>query len=148
MKHVLMAATLVLIAGTTAGCGGGDKKEAGGAPTDASESAFCDTFTAFTTDMADSSADKTADQIKTAKAAVDKLAAVGTPKGISADARGGFEIFVDTIKGIDDNASEEDLQNMDSKLSATDTKKVTAFTTYYASTCAPQAPGAPSDSPS
>lgn len=147
MKHVLMVATLVLVAGTTVGCGGGDKS-GGGAPTAASEKEFCDTFTKFTEDMAGSSSDKTADQIKTAKAAVAKLADVGTPKGIPADARDGFEIFIDTIQGIDDNATQEDLQNIDKDLSATDTKKVTAFTTYYAKTCAPSIPGAPTDSPS
>lgn len=146
MKHVLMAATLVLVAGTTVGCGGGDSsKDSGGAPAAASESEFCDTFTAFTEDMAASSSDKTADQIKTAKDAVAKLADVGTPKGIPADARDGFEIFIDTIKGIDDNASQEDLQSIDSDLSEADNKKVTAFTTYYSDTCAPTTP---SESPS
>jgi hypothetical protein len=146
MKHVLMAATLVLVAGTTVGCGGGDSsKDSGGAPADASESEFCDTFTKFTEDMAGSSDQKTSDQIKTAKDAVDKLAEVGTPKGIPADARDGFEIFIDTIKGIDDNASQEDLQSIDSDLSKTENDKVTAFTTYYSDTCAP---AAPSESPS
>jgi hypothetical protein len=144
MKHVLMAATLVLVAGTTVGCGGGDK-DGGGAPAAASEKEFCDTFTAFSEDMAGSSTDDTKAQIKTAKEGVDKLAEVGTPEGISDDARDGFEIFVDTIKGIDDDASEKDLQNIDSDLSEADNKKVTAFTTYYSETCAPTAP---SESPS
>jgi hypothetical protein len=147
MKHVLMAATLVLVAGTTVGCGGGDK-DGGGAPAAASEKDFCDTFTSFTEDMAASSDKETSDQIKTAKDAVAKLADVGTPKDIPADARDGFEIFIDTIKGIDDNASEEDLQNIDSDLSEADNKKVSAFTTYYADTCSPTAPTVPSESPS
>src|SRR6478736_6151464 len=108
MKHALIAATLVLVAGTTAGCGGSD-----GPPADASKDDFCGNFKSIAADMGKLGADaKDPD-----------------------DARKGFELEVKKIDGLDDNATKDDLDKLGSDLSDTEQKQVDAFNKYVDDTC-------------
>ena len=133
MKHALIAASLVLVAGTTVGCG---DKSGSDAKADTSEKDFCATFTAVSKDLGKLGANpKDAELVKAVKDAGKKIEDTGTPKGISADARKGFEIETKLIDDLDSNATKEDLSKMDSKLSATETKQVKAFDTYVSDTC-------------
>jgi hypothetical protein len=151
MKHALFAASIALVAVTAVGCGGGDDSKdssgsgSGGAtasdtsgpPTDASKTDFCTAFDTFNADIGkvDTKA-STKEQVKQAKAAVAKLAEAGTPQGIDAASRKGYETIVETISKVDDNASKADLQNLDKDLTTADRKNVAAFGKYYATTCA------------
>jgi hypothetical protein len=118
MKHGLLAASLVLVAGTAVGCGG--------APTDASTEDFCEQVTKA---GSMESADDAKDWGK-------EMEDIGTPEGISDDARDGFEIVVDAAK----DAEEEDGKVKDPDISDSDEKKVDKFGEYVATECAPEAP--------
>jgi hypothetical protein len=99
----LFAAGLMLT-GLTA-CGGEDGSAA---PKDATTKEFCKLLNDV--DLSD------------AKSFVDDLVKTGTPKGIPADARAGFEVMIE-------KATED-------KISAGDQKKVNAFVSYFTETCA------------
>ncbi|MDX6357608.1 MAG: hypothetical protein QOH37_662 [Nocardioidaceae bacterium] len=136
VKKTLAAAGLLAMTGVVAACGGGSSSTAApagaaGAPSGASTSDFCGTFQ----NMASST---------TPKQAADKLQAVGTPSGIAADARHGFEVLVDHLETLPDNAKSADLTAMEKGLSATDQKDVVAFTTYLAQACVPSSDSTPS----
>ncbi len=152
MKHALTLASLVLVAGTAFGCGGNsgdDKTAASGPPTDATETEFCAGFTQIATDLAKLSADaKDADIVTAIKGAGDTLAKNGTPDSISDDARSGFELEIKQIADLPDTATKEDVQALDTNLSAAEQKQVDAFDTYVSDTCQPAAPsGSPTESP-
>jgi len=133
MKHALIAASLVLVAGTTVGCG---DKSGSDAKADTSEKDFCANFQAVSKDLSALGANaKDSEIVKAVKDAGKKIEETGTPKGISDDARKGFEIETKLIDDLDSNATKEDLSKMDSKLSATETKQVKAFDTYVSDTC-------------
>lgn len=136
MKHALTAAGLVLVAGLTAGCGGGNGGGSGGAKADASEKDFCNNFQAVSKDLTKLGADaKDSEIVKAVKDAGKKIEDTGTPKGISSDARKGFELETKLIDELDSNASKADLSKMDSDLSATEKKQVAAFDKYVSDTC-------------
>lgn len=118
MKHALLAASLLLVAGTAVGCGG--------APTDASKEDFCEQVQKT---PGGESADDAKDWGK-------DMEDVGTPENISDDARDGFEIIVDAAK----DAEEEDGKMKDPDLSKDDEEKVGKFGEYVSKECAPKAP--------
>lgn len=137
MKHALVAATLVLVAGTTAGCGGSD-----GPPADASKDDFCGNFKSISEDLGKLGADaKDSDIVKAVKDAGKKLEATGTPSSISDDARKGFELEVKKIDGLDDNAGKDDIEKLDSGLSDSEQKQVDAFNKYVDDTCGTSSSG-------
>lgn len=146
MKHALIAASLVLVAGTVAGCGDDTTSSSPSAssssstptapPTDATTSEFCDTFKTIGKDVAKLDANaKDADVVAALKKAGSELAAVGTPKDAPADARKGFEITVELIKGIDDKATKAEIGKIDDKLSKTEKSQEDAFNSYVSDTC-------------
>ncbi|MEO9322848.1 hypothetical protein ABFT23_05115 [Nocardioides sp. C4-1] len=83
-----------------AACGGDD---ASGAPEDASREDFCETFLdepdGFGSDDPDEAVDAAHDY-------ADRLREVGTPD-VDADAREGFEIYVDLLAGLDADGAED-----------------------------------------
>jgi hypothetical protein len=140
MKHALIAASLVLVAGTVAGCGGDSSSSSSskpaGPPTDATTSKFCGTFKTIGQDVAKLDANaKDADVVKALKKAGSELAAVGTPKDAPADARKGFEVTVELIKGLDDKATKAEIGKIDDKLSKTEKSQENAFNDYVTKTC-------------
>lgn len=98
-------AGVILLAVLTA-CGGSSPKGAD-APEDASQEKFCQVIADI--DLSDP------------KAFVDDLAEIGTPTEITAEARTGFEVMID-------NAAED-------KISDADQEKVSAFVSYFTTTC-------------
>jgi len=129
MKIALLAASLVLVAGTATACGGG-------APTDASSKDFCAAITKVGESYVGVDPEKPAeDQIKKVKEAVADLADVGTPDDIDDDAREGFELITEAIADLDDDASEEDLKKAGEEFSGDDEKKSDAFDSYVEKTC-------------
>ena len=141
MKHALIAASLVLVAGTLAGCGGDtssqDKAAPSGPPTDAPVSEFCGTFKTIGQDVAKLGKDaKDAEIVAALKKAGTQLDETGTPKGISSDARKGYELTVKLIGELDDNATQADVAKIDDSLSDAQKKQEDAFNQYVAKTCA------------
>jgi hypothetical protein len=135
-KRTLAAAGLLVMTGAVAACGGGSSTAATGAaaaPTGATTTDFCATFQNLANDV-------------TPKQAADKLQAVGTPSDIAPDARHGFEVLVDHLEAMPDNAQSKDLLTMEQGLSGTDQKDVLAFTTYLTKACvsAGSTPSSPS----
>lgn len=123
-KTLLAAGTLVLAGGVTACGGGSGSSDAGGsgAPTNASKTSFCKTFTALGADT-------------TPKQAADKLAEIGTPSGIDSGARHGFEVLIDHLRALPDDAKDSDLTGMAKGLKAGDQTDVVSFLTYYTDEC-------------
>jgi hypothetical protein len=151
MKLGLVAASLVLVAGGAVGCGGDDS--GGGSSSSApSTTKFCGALKGFQDDFA--AADPTKDlkgYIKSLKDAADKLEGVGTPKDIPSDAKAGFQLYVDKIKALDDNATVDDLAGI-GDVSDADQTKLDALDDYVSKTCPDLAgetvsSGSPSSSP-
>jgi hypothetical protein len=134
VKKTLAAAGLLTLMGGVAACGGSSSSTAtgaAGAPTGVSTATFCATFT----NLSDAT---------TPKQLADKLQSVGTPSDIAADARHGFEVLVDKLETLPDDAKASDLTSMEQGLSTTDMADVTAFTTYLQTACVPSAGSTPS----
>ncbi len=147
MKHALLAASLVLVAGTAIGCGGdggGDGAEEAastGAPETASTEEFCQNFNDFNAAVMGLGQDaEPAEFIAALKDAGGKFEETGTPEDATEEQRAGFEVFVGMINDVDENATEEELSKLEQDLSAEEQKQVEAFTTYVGETCAPSAP--------
>jgi hypothetical protein len=115
MRIAVRGATLVLVTGATAGCGG--------SPDDASEADFCEAFTSITEASGDF--DATRDGFA-------ELEDVGTPEGIPDDAREGFDIAVDLSDQAD---SQADAERLAEELDAEDDEKLAAFLDYTLETC-------------
>jgi len=93
-----------------------------GIPTDASLKAFCNAGQKFST------VTKFDDGVK----AADKLHDTGTPKGIPADARDGFELVVQLVT---DAKNQADLEKRYNKLTDKQKKSVNALDSYIAKSC-------------
>lgn len=117
-------AGLVLVAGLVTGCGGG------GAPADASEQDFCDSFTGIVASLQAGAADDVEAQVAQLKESVAELAETGTPEGIPDDARAGFEQFTGLVAGLDDNVTEDELGALGDDLDDAEEAELTAFQTY------------------
>ena len=131
MRHALIAAGLALVAGTTVGCGDS------GPPTDASTEEFCGVFEDFYADLAKLGADaEAADAVAALKDVADRLQEIGTPEDISEEARAGFEVTVEAIENIDEDASEEDINKLlEENFSEEEKKQADAFNSYLGETC-------------
>lgn len=105
MKFGLLTASLALVIGTAAACGGPAGADA---PEDAATADFCEVI-------------KNVDFGSSADEFAEELAEVGTPEGIPAEAREGFEIMID-------NASADEISDGDQK-------KVDALLDYFSETC-------------
>jgi hypothetical protein len=134
LKRTTIAAGTLLLAGALAACGSGSSSAtatgAAGSPTDATQGDFCGSF-------------QTLSAKSTPADVAAQLGKVGTPKDIDSSARHGFEVFLDKIKGLPDNAGSKALDNMQSSLSTADQKDVLAFLTYTQKECAGSLPSAP-----
>ncbi len=116
MKPATAVIAVVTSAALLSGCGG--------PPEDASKKDFCAQLKKVNSEKSWS---------KTKKSVAD-LKDIGTPKGISKDARTGFEELV----GYTDAAkSREALVKKIEKLNKTDRAHLDAFDTYITKTCAP-----------
>jgi len=144
MKLGLVAASLILVAGGAVGCsddGGGGGLTGNDAP---STDDFCGALKDFQDDF--SEADPTEDlkgYIQSLKDAAEKLEDVGTPDDMPDDAKEGFDITIETIKGLDEDATLEELAGI-GEVSEEDQKKIDALDDYIAKEC-PDLNGEPSE---
>ncbi|WP_460847577.1 hypothetical protein [Nocardioides ultimimeridianus] len=130
-RSALGLSAAALMALSLSACGG-----ASGAPKDASQQSFCDAWKTSFTAIQDNGS--TGDQADQAHKVADQLKKVGTPSDMSADARKGFEIFVDWLGKV----SADDVKKMGestdpsaSPFSGDDETKFEAFTAYTGSKC-------------
>lgn len=94
MRRTLIGATMVLVAGTTAACGGG-------IPEDAPRADFCKAIIDLPSDKPNQ------DDID---GYAEKLEETGTPKGLSEKGRKGFEKWVEFVGDVDADDSDKELQ--------------------------------------
>ncbi|HEY3013982.1 MAG TPA: hypothetical protein VGJ41_02670 [Nocardioides sp.] len=118
MKKTILTATMMLVAGTTAACGGS-------APKDASVDDFCQEYTH-------------SEDNESGEDAAKRLEDVGTPKDMPDDARHGFEVIIKLAKKDDGDMSDEDKQKEYDDLSDDDKDDVDAFLSYASEKCADQ----------
>lgn len=129
MKLTLIAATLVLVGGTAAGCGGG-------APADASEKDFCDSYNSLFKDLTGLDADSDDKEIVVKiKAWGEKMEEIGTPEEMPEEAREGFDTTVALIKDLDEESTQEDFAKIDDDLSEDEKAQVDAFDKFTTDTC-------------
>ncbi|MDT0202328.1 hypothetical protein [Nocardioides sp. AE5] len=114
-RFSLVVASLALVGGMTAACGGGSGADA---PTNASQDDFCEAYMKIT-EVTDADG---------AKDVAKDLADIGTPEGISDEARKGFEVYVDALEDADDGDTETPWDDDEQE-------NVTAFLTWASTTC-------------
>lgn len=112
-RLALVGASLALLGGMTAACGG--------SPDDASKDDFCKAYEKIDGESFDD-----------VKDAAEELGDVGTPKEIEGDARDGFEKMLDIV---DDADNEDDATEAIDDLDSDDTKKIRAFTEKASEVC-------------
>jgi hypothetical protein len=131
MKAALTIAGLALALTGLSGCGDSDDS-----PTAASEEDFCANFTKLGEEFTEMGTEPDpAAVIKTIKAIADDMEDTGTPEDIADDARDGFEITLEQIDELDDDASMDEFMALGDGVSESDQEKVDAFDDYLSETC-------------
>ncbi|GAA1911145.1 hypothetical protein [Nocardioides hwasunensis] len=137
--RLTVTSAVLLVGSVTAACGGGG---GAGAPTDASEKEFCNAQLSLLDnldiDVTDPEA-STPDEEAVADAMhswADELEKVGTPEGISDEARDGFEETVKAARDIDASDLETpDMSALEDGLSADQKKSLETYSTYVTEKC-------------
>lgn len=143
LTRISATAAVLLVGAVTSACGGGSGGGSG-APSDASETTFCETQASLIEDLLpDDMTNPEVPSNEEMAAAVKnwgkKLEEVGTPEDIPEDARAGFEAVVQQAKEI--NAEDfsieklEELEQGGKDASAEVKKQATAFSDYLTDTC-------------
>ncbi|MET0524234.1 MAG: hypothetical protein ABWZ91_05500 [Nocardioides sp.] len=153
-KPAAFVAALLLVLGLVSGCGGNDSSSpdalddggsAGAPPTNATVEEFCGGFTDLIQQASQAGQDiSDADAIKLAKQAADKLAEIGSPEDIPADAREAFVLAIEKVRSIPDDATRKELGAIADDLTDAQRTNLDALTRYVATTCL----SLPSDLPS
>lgn len=142
IRLLVLVASLLLVAGTTAACGDDSgSNDASDAPQSASTDDFCDAYNGLFDKLMSSDSPSDDEAVKAFKDWASEMTNVGTPEDMPDDARRGFEVAISTISDIDDDASQKDLENLDDQLSDDEKKDSQAFGAWATETC-------PSDVPS
>lgn len=136
------AAGAAALAVVLAGCGGGSGGGGGSAPDDASKEDFCAAYTSMleTIMSMDVGSD---DAVPAMKEWGEKLEEVGTPEDIPDNAREGFEVIVEALSELDEDATQQDLEDLGGDLSAEEEKASEAFGEYVTETCPMETPDLP-----
>ena len=135
MKKLSLLAVMALLLGFLAGCG----DDSSDAPESASVEDFCGVFLDLAQTAQEQGADASdADAIKLLKDLADKLEEVGTPEDMPEDARDGLQLLIDKIKDLPDDATAEDLANVEKDFTEEDKANQEALQTYLADKCVHQ----------
>jgi hypothetical protein len=151
MKHALIAASLVLVAGIGAGCGGGDdesKPEASAPSASVSTADFCEAYNSLFQEFAGKPQPSDKQAVRAIKKWADELEQVGPADAMPADAQKGYELLVKTIAKIKDGATQADIQKLTAEFTAEEQKSSNTFGTWAQKTCptpSPSGAGAPSE---
>lgn len=150
MKHAMIAASLVLVAGLGAGCSGGDDSGSdASADASASEPAttaeFCEAYTSLATEFQGKQPPNGEAAVAAIRQWSDELTEVGPPEEIPADARKGYELLVGTIAQLEEGATPKDIDKLTKEFTTAEQKSSTAFGGWVTKTCPLQPPsGSPS----
>jgi hypothetical protein len=150
MKHALIAASLVLVAGLGAGCGGGDDTEPKASEeTSASQPAttaeFCEAYTSLARKFAGKQPPNEKAAVEAIRQWADDLTEVGPPEDIPADARKGYELLVGTIAKLEEGATQADIEKLTKEFTQAEQKSTDAFGRWVTETCPLQPSGSPSE---
>ncbi len=135
-----LSSAVLLVGAATAACGGGGS----GAPSDASEDGFCEAANSLLTDlmpedMSNPEVPSDEDMAQAVKDWGNRMEEVGTPDGISDEAREGFEAVLTQIEDIDasDFSAEnlEELGDGGAEASEEVQRQAEAFGDYVTETC-------------
>ncbi|MFC5175551.1 hypothetical protein [Nocardioides taihuensis] len=131
MKQALLTlAVLAVISVTSVAC------NAGRPPTDASPDTFCAQVHDFYSGVDRLGGGASNHEVAgLVKQLARRLADVGTPGDIPTDARQGFELTLDAIHDLPDDASTAEVEAIDADLSLDERRDTQAFDTYLALTC-------------
>lgn len=156
MRTAVTIASVALVLGGLAGCGGND--DSSSAKDDASSSAssgsgasqeeFCSSFTDMLKGIVSTNQSNVSQQVKTLKQNASDLQDVGAPDAMPDDAKKGLDVFVGAVDKIPDNASMKQLQSLGTDLSPEQDKQGQAFVNWAQTNCAPSGSASPSESPS
>jgi hypothetical protein len=140
MVRMSVLAAPLLVVGLLAGCGddgaGGD--DAADAPSDASVEEFCQPFVDMLQEVSAHGEDLSdADAVRLAKETADKLREAGTPEDMPEDARKGFELVVEKLAELPDDATKDEVEKAQ-QLTEEEQTYSTALSQYIASKCADQ----------
>jgi hypothetical protein len=139
MRTSRLAAPLLLL-GLLAGCGddGAGGGDAADAPSDASVEEFCQPFVDMLQEVSAEGEDLSdADAVRLAKETADKLRETGTPADMPEDARRGFELVVEKLADLPDDATKDEVEKAQ-ELTDEEQTYSTALSQYIASNCADQ----------
>jgi hypothetical protein len=151
MKHALIAASLVLVAGLGAGCSGGDDTEPeASAETSASEPAtegeFCEAYTSLARQFEGQQPPNEKAAVEAIRQWGDDLTEVGPPEEIPADARKGYDLLVGTVAQLEEGAGQEDIERLTKAYTKAQQTSSNAFGDWVTETCPLQPPsGSPSE---
>ncbi len=139
MRALLVAA--LLVAGSlTAGCGGDG---GAAAPESASTEDFCQAYNGLFDAFSASEAPSDEESVKALKDWAAEMKGTGTPKDVPKDARRGFEVILETVDKIDDDATQDELKDLTDDLSTSDQDDSAAFGEYATKTCPLEMPDTP-----
>jgi hypothetical protein len=153
MKHALTAASLVLVAGLGAACGGGDDPEpaasasASASPTASDPDAFCEALNSLFEEFADGTQPTDRQAVRALKRWAGELEGAGPPEDMPSEAREGYELIVETVTKVEDDATQAEIQQqMTEGFTKADRASTNAFGAWAQETCPPEPPaGAPSE---
>ncbi|HXH80874.1 hypothetical protein [Nocardioides sp.] len=137
IKHAMLTASLVLVGASAVGCG------MGGPPSDASEKEFCTAVNSLFDDIDLAEEPSQKETVAAVKKWGKEMEKVGTPKGLSDEGRKGFEVMVEEMAKIEDDATAKELEEIDKDLSKSDNEAVDVFDDYMTETCSLEEPEAP-----
>lgn len=135
MRAALTLAGLALALGAITGCGS-DGSDAGSSPTDASVEDFCANFETVNSDLlAVEDTEDMAEVVTILQDGAANMTETGTPEDIPDDARAGLVATIDAINDLDDDATEDEILNLDEELSDTEQSNSDALDDYLEKTC-------------
>lgn len=138
MRTALTIAGAALVLGSLAGCGGSDS--GGGSddsmPTSASTEEFCGNFADLQESLTSLGADaEPADAVAALQDAADQMAETGVPEDATDQEAGGLQATIEAIQSLGDDATLEDISNLESTLSEEAKTDAEAFDAYLQKTC-------------
>ena len=136
--RISLLAVPMLVVGLLAGCGddGGGGGDAADAPKNATVEEFCQPFVDMYQDVVAKGEDiADEDAVKIAKDTADALREAGTPEDMPADARKGWELVIEKLSELDEDATAEEVQAAQN-LTEEEQKYSDALAQYVASKCA------------
>jgi len=122
----------VLVATAVGGC---SDDESGGADNrESSVEDFCSALATFRDEVAAADSTDLAAYIRTLKAAADEVDDVGVPDEMPAEAEQGFDLTIERIQALADDATQEDVAQL-GDVSDEDQKKLDALEDYIGKAC-------------